>query len=86
MTDLRNSQTLGEVWITDTTRMVTSQTTLEAWVTRLPVAATALIVSQALIEAWITNTPIQVIVSQALTEVWTKTGGPPPLRVSSQLV
>jgi hypothetical protein len=74
MTDLRQSQSLAEVWVAGGTgRGIVSQATLEAWINRLPVISTAEIVSQALAEVWATNVmhpTTDLVVSTALIEVW----------------
>jgi hypothetical protein len=73
MTDLRQSQSLVEVWVASDGRGVVSQAILEAWVNRLPVTSTAEIVSQALAEVWATNLmhpTTDLVVSTALIEVW----------------
>jgi len=79
VTDFRQSQALAEVWVAVNSSARISQVLFEAWVTRLPVATTALLVSQILAEAYATF-PVTFVVSQAAVEVWTTTAVVPPWR------
>lgn len=56
MTDFRQSQTVGEVWVTNPARDVVSQAVFEAWITRF-VQGTVFIASQAVTEVWMQSPP-----------------------------